>query len=53
MLELDKKELEKQEARDRFESHFGEIALGYATGTDNEVIDQDLAKAYLDRHENI
>jgi hypothetical protein len=35
-------ESEKQEARDRFERHFGEVDLGRATGADNEAIDADL-----------
>ena len=30
-------------ARERFESHFGEIDLGRPTGTDNEEIDADMA----------
>jgi Protein of unknown function (DUF2442) len=41
---------EKQAARERFERHFGEVDLGYATGVDNEQIDADLARAYADRH---
>ncbi len=35
-----------REGRERFERHFGEIDLGRPTGTDNERIDDDLAKAY-------
>ena len=31
---------------------FGSVSLGYATGGDNESIDADLAKAYLDTHED-
>lgn len=31
---------------------FGSVSLGYATGADNESIDADLAKAYLDTHED-
>ena len=43
--------LEQQEqARQKFKSHAGEISLGYATGTDNEAIDADLAKAYADEY---
>ena len=45
------KELDKQKARERFESHFGEIDLGYSTGIDNERIDEDLAREYVDTHE--
>ena len=41
---------EKQAARERFERHFGEVDLGYATGVDNEQIDADLARAYAARH---
>lgn len=39
-------EKDKQEARKRFESHFGEIDLGHPIGIDNEIIDADLAKEY-------
>ncbi len=28
------------------EAHFGEMSLGYATGTDNDSIDADLAREY-------
>lgn len=31
---------------------FGSVSLGYATGADNESIDADLARAYLDTHED-
>lgn len=44
-------EAEKQVARERFERHFGEIDLGYATGADNQQIDADLAKEYAATHE--
>ena len=44
-------ELDKQKARQRIESHFGEIDLGYSTGIDNESIDEDLAREYMDTHE--
>lgn len=37
---------EEQAARERFERHFGEVDLGYATGVDNEQIDADLAGEY-------
>lgn len=43
--------LEQQEqARQKFKSHAGAISPGYATGTDNEAIDADLAKAYADEY---
>jgi hypothetical protein len=42
---------ERQKARERFESHFGEVDLGHPTGIDNEQIDEDLARAYADTHE--
>ncbi|MEA5577980.1 hypothetical protein [Anabaena sp. UHCC 0451] len=35
-----------EEARQRLLGYTGVISLGYATGTDNEGIDTDLAKAY-------
>lgn len=44
-------EADKQAAGERFERHFGAIDLGHATGTDNERIDADLARAYEDHHE--
>lgn len=44
-------EMAKQQARDRFERHFGTLTLEYATGSDNEQIDADLAQAYLATHE--
>jgi hypothetical protein len=37
---------EQQEVRQRFRRHAGSISLGYATGTNNEQIDADLARAY-------
>jgi hypothetical protein len=39
---------EEKEARQRLLTHAGAISLGYATGTENEGIDADLAKAYAD-----
>lgn len=45
-------EAEKQVPRERFEQHFGEVDLGYATGADNEQIDLDLAREYADPHED-
>ncbi|MFQ4144917.1 hypothetical protein [Chlorogloeopsis sp. ULAP02] len=44
-------EAEKEVARAKFERHFGEINLGYATDVDNESIDADLAKEYANTHE--
>jgi hypothetical protein len=45
-------EAEKQVARERFERHFGEVDLGYATGLDNEQIEADLAREYAATHED-
>ena len=45
-------ETEKQAARRRFECHFGEIDLGYATRVENEQIDADLARDYAATHED-
>lgn len=44
-------ETEQQAARERFEYHFGEVDLGYATGVDNEQIDADLVREYAATHE--
>jgi hypothetical protein len=44
-------EAEKQAARERFERHFGEVDLGFPTGTDNENIDADLGREYAKTHE--
>ncbi|MBC6423075.1 MAG: hypothetical protein GDA43_07820 [Hormoscilla sp. SP5CHS1] len=49
-LNLGRSEAEKQAARERFESHFGEIDLGYPTEADNESIDADIAREYADNH---
>ncbi len=46
-------ERQKEEARLRFERHFGEIDSGYPNGSDNESIDADLAREYADTHETI
>ncbi|MGB3692036.1 MAG: hypothetical protein WA865_18225 [Spirulinaceae cyanobacterium] len=40
-------ELQAQ-ARSKFRSHAGAVSLGYATDTNNDQIDADLAKAYAD-----
>lgn len=42
-----------ERARERFESHFGEIDLGHPTGAENDRIDADLAKAYADNHQSL
>ncbi len=31
---------------------FGSVSLGYATGADNESIDADLGREYMDTHED-
>jgi hypothetical protein len=41
---------EREEARLRFERHFGEIATSHPLGADNEAIDADLAREYADDH---
>ena len=41
----------KENAKLRFEKHFGEVDLGYPSGADNESIDRDLADDYADTHE--
>ena len=43
----------QRKGRERFESHFGTVDLGYPTGVDNEQIDNDLANACADTHETI
>lgn len=40
-----------EEARERFERHFGSVDLGRATGAGNESIDADLAREYAATHE--
>lgn len=42
---------QQEEARQRFRSHAGAIALGYGTGMGNESIDADLARAYAGEYE--
>ena len=42
---------EVQLSAERFERHFGSVDLGYATGSDNESIDADLAREYGSTHE--
>ena len=41
----------QEEARQRFRNHAGAVNLGYVTGTDNESIDIDLAKAYANEYD--
>jgi hypothetical protein len=41
---------QQEQARQKFKSHAGAISLGYATGIDNEAIDVDLSKAYVDEY---
>jgi hypothetical protein len=41
---------QQEQARQKFRSNAGIISLGSATGTDNEGIDADLAKAYVDEY---
>jgi hypothetical protein len=43
-------EAKESEARQKFRSHAGAISLGYATGTDNEGIEADLVKAYVEEY---
>jgi hypothetical protein len=44
-------EAETEEARLRFERHFGEVSVPNALGLDNEQIDVDLAREYAGGHE--
>jgi hypothetical protein len=37
-------EAAKQQARERFERHFGALNFGYATGVDNEQIDKVMSR---------
>lgn len=37
---------QQEKARQKFKHHAGSIDLGYATGSDNDQIDADLARAY-------
>jgi hypothetical protein len=41
---------QQEQARQKFKRHAGAISLGYATGTTNEAIDADLAKAYANEY---
>ncbi len=42
-------EVQMRAASERFERHFGEVAVG--SGADNESIDADLAREYANDHE--
>lgn len=42
---------QQEEARQRFRNHAGSIRLGHPTGSDNESIDADLARAYADEYQ--
>jgi hypothetical protein len=44
-------ESQMDEARLRFERHFGEVSVPSAVGLDNEQIDADLAREYADSQE--
>lgn len=44
-------ETEKEAARKRFESHFGEIDINSLIAADNEMIDADLAREYTGNHQ--
>ena len=50
-VDQDAQEKTKQQARERFERHFGEIDLGTPTGVENSAIDDDLAREYDNPHE--
>lgn len=41
----------KSNGKGSLEKLFGSVSLGHATGADNERIDTDLAREYLDTHE--
>lgn len=43
--------LTDQEARERFERHFGTVSFGYSGGVTNEQIDADLAREYGRTHD--
>ena len=40
---------ERISARQRFESHFGAVDLGHPLSTDNDAIDADLAREFIQR----
>jgi N-acetylglucosamine-6-phosphate deacetylase len=41
---------QQEQVRQKFKSHAGAISLGHATGSDNQAIDADLARAYADEY---
>lgn len=43
-----KQRSESEKGKGNIRDLFGSVGLGYATGTDNESIDADLARTYLD-----
>lgn len=45
-------EVDREVARARFRQHIGAVSLGYPTGSDNEIIDADLAREYGSNHED-
>jgi hypothetical protein len=50
--ELAVNQTEREIARARFEQHFGMLNLSNATNVDNESIDADLAREYVNTHED-
>lgn len=51
LLTPHKTEAEKETARARFERHFGTLNLEHPTNLDNESIDADLVREYVNTHE--
>lgn len=49
---VERTDLQKEEARERFRRHFGSVNLGHPIGSDNEQIDADLAAEYGSSHED-
>lgn len=43
---------ESEQPKRRIRELFGSASLGYATGADNEKIDADLAREYMNTHED-
>jgi hypothetical protein len=50
--ELPVAEADREVARARFERHFGALSLDNATSLDNESIDADLAREYMNTYED-
>ena len=46
-------ECQKEQARLRFERHFGAVHSGLTNSADNDAIDADLAREYMDTHETV